>query len=82
MWKVHSTQSGALNDLYGQLLSGTRGRDAPGVRKIEFLGWESVTDQGTEGGTRTHKPLRIADFESAASAIPPLRLAARSDWQV
>ncbi len=28
---------------------------------------------GTEGGTRTHKPLRIADFESAASAIPPLR---------
>ena len=29
---------------------------------------------GTEGGTRTHKPLRIADFESAASAIPPLRL--------
>ena len=32
---------------------------------------------GTEGGTRTHKPLRIADFESAASAIPPLRPDAR-----
>ncbi len=29
---------------------------------------------GTEGGSRTHKPCRIADFESAAFAIPPLRL--------
>ncbi len=26
----------------------------------------------TEGGTRTHKPVRTADFESAAFAIPPL----------
>ncbi len=30
----------------------------------------------TEGGTRTHKPFRVADFESAAFAIPPLRLGA------
>ena len=29
---------------------------------------------GTEGGTRTHKPFRAADFKSAASAIPPPRL--------
>ncbi len=28
----------------------------------------------TEGGTRTLTPFRTADFESAASAIPPLRL--------
>ena len=26
-----------------------------------------------EGGTRTHTPLREADFKSAASAIPPPR---------
>src|SRR5690606_13576369 len=28
---------------------------------------------GAEGGTRTHTVLRPADFESAASTIPPLR---------
>ncbi len=28
---------------------------------------------GAEGGIRTHTPLRAADFESAASTIPPLR---------
>ena len=28
---------------------------------------------GTGGGSRTHTALRPADFESAASAIPPLR---------
>src|SRR5262245_15213099 len=28
---------------------------------------------GAGGGSRTHTPLRAADFESAASAIPPLR---------
>jgi hypothetical protein len=27
----------------------------------------------TEGGSRTHTPLRTLDFESSASAIPPLR---------
>ena len=32
------------------------------------------TGLGTEGGTRTLTPFRTADFESAASAIPPLRL--------
>ena len=32
-------------------------------------------EPGTEGGTRTLTPLRTADFESAASTIPPLRLA-------
>ena len=30
-------------------------------------------NQDTEGGTRTHTPLRAPDFESGASAIPPLR---------
>lgn len=35
----------------------------------------SIIPLGTEGGTRTHKPFRVADFESAAFAIPPLRLA-------
>jgi hypothetical protein len=33
---------------------------------------------GTEGGSRTHKPVRTADFESAAFAIPPLRLDSRA----
>ena len=28
---------------------------------------------GAGGGSRTHTPLRATDFESAASAIPPLR---------
>ena len=28
---------------------------------------------GAEGGTRTHTLLRAADFESAASTVPPLR---------
>ena len=32
-----------------------------------------VIPASTEGGTRTHKPFRTADFESAASASPPLR---------
>ncbi len=30
---------------------------------------------GAEGGTRTHTPFQVADFKSAASAIPPPRLA-------
>src|SRR5882757_9915382 len=30
---------------------------------------------GAGGGSRTHTALRPTDFESAASAIPPLRLA-------
>jgi integrase len=37
---------------------------------------KSSQNQGvsrTEGGTRTLTPFRMADFESAASAIPPLR---------
>ncbi len=34
----------------------------------------SRCEQSAEGGTRTHTPLRIPDFESSASAIPPLRL--------
>ena len=28
---------------------------------------------GAGGGSRTHTPLRAEDFESSASAIPPLR---------
>ena len=31
------------------------------------------SDRGAGGGTRTHTLLRAADFESAASTIPPLR---------
>ena len=27
---------------------------------------------GARGGTRTHTPFRTTDFESVASAIPPL----------
>ena len=38
---------------------------------------------GAEGGIRTHTPLRAADFESAASTIPPLRrcvLCEKREW--
>src|SRR5216684_7627196 len=34
-----------------------------------------IFKSGAGGGSRTHTPLRATDFESAASAIPPLRLA-------
>jgi site-specific DNA recombinase len=34
---------------------------------------QCVHFHGAEGGTRTHTPLRILDFESSASTIPPLR---------
>lgn len=33
---------------------------------------EDFTIVGTKGGSRTHTPFRIFDFESNASAIPPL----------
>ncbi len=33
----------------------------------------SAIPSSTEGGSRTHNPVRRADFESAAFAIPPLR---------
>jgi hypothetical protein len=39
--------------------------------------WESldgISRIRAEGGSRTHTPLRAAVFETAASAIPPLRL--------
>jgi transcriptional regulator with XRE-family HTH domain len=29
---------------------------------------------GAEGGTRTHTPVKVADFKSAASSVPPPRL--------
>src|SRR5262249_9863951 len=34
---------------------------------------KSLPCLSAEGGTRTHTPLRTPDFESGASAIPPLR---------
>ena len=34
--------------------------------------------RSTEGGSRTHTPFRTLDFESSASAIPPLRRVDRS----
>ncbi len=37
-------------------------------------------ERSTEGGTRTLTPVRTADFESAASAIPPLRPVNRGVW--
>src|SRR5690606_14671557 len=37
----------------------------------------SKGSQRARGGTRTHTPSRTADFESAASAIPPPGPAAR-----
>lgn len=42
--------------------------DVNSARKTMFENYS------TEGGTRTHTPLRTLDFESSASAIPPLRL--------
>ena len=37
------------------------------------LGYQGRIRSGTGGGSRTHMPLRAPDFESSASAIPPLR---------
>ena len=34
----------------------------------------SCLEIGAGRGTRTHTPVRVADFKSAASAIPPSRL--------
>ena len=33
-----------------------------------------VKEVGAGRGTRTHTPVKVADFKSAASAIPPSRL--------
>ncbi|GDY10681.1 hypothetical protein LBMAG52_41690 [Planctomycetia bacterium] len=35
--------------------------------------WTMPEKKSAEGGSRTHTPVRIRDFESRASAIPPLR---------
>lgn len=37
---------------------------------------------GAQGGTRTHTPFRTTDFESVASAIPPLGPGLKSVQQV
>jgi hypothetical protein len=50
------------------------GKDVAPVLKLQTL----AVLLGTEGGSRTHKPVRTADFESAAFAIPPLRLDSRA----
>ncbi len=34
---------------------------------------QGLTENGAEGGSRTHTWLPTEDFESSASAIPPLR---------
>ncbi len=49
-------------------------RREPAVRRGRARPVPSTMLRGTEGGTRTLKPFRVADFESAAFAIPPLRL--------
>ena len=44
--------------------------------KSRALGlYQNSVIYGADGGTRTHTLLRAADFESAASAIPPHRRA-------
>src|SRR5579862_9038526 len=45
-----------------------------GLQKI-FRSPETFRKAGAGGGSRTHTALRPTDFESAASAIPPLRRA-------
>lgn len=54
------------------MLSGLGARSV--VRAVKLQSF----DQGTEGGSRTHKPVRTEDFESSAFAIPPLRLNSRA----
>ena len=61
-WGIHAARLGT-----GQGLSAT---------KQGLTGTQEDTSgrvSGAEGGIRTHTPLRAADFESAASTIPPLR---------
>ncbi len=45
--------------------------NAPGCRGIRY---EVLSISGAEGGIRTHTPVKVADFKSAASTIPPSRL--------
>jgi hypothetical protein len=47
--------------------------DAPSTDVAKAVATGSPERKNTEGGTRTHTPLRALDFESSASAIPPLR---------
>jgi hypothetical protein len=49
-----------------------RATGSGGAPKGVILESEQI-EIGTGGGSRTHTALRPADFESAASAIPPLR---------
>ena len=48
-------------------------------RSFETLGSERF-ENGADGGSRTHTPLRATEFESVASAIPPHRRTCPRMW--
>ena len=59
-------------------------RDQAFLREVRSAAWQLRESSGrrgpgTEGGTRTLTFFRTADFESAASTVPPLRLARDGD---
>ncbi len=47
-------------------------KDQNKLKNVGYVGSNSFTN-GASGETRTRTPLRAADFESAASTIPPPR---------
>ncbi len=69
------TQRAATRELVAALVAGALSR-APA--KAPPRRASTGKDASTEGGTRTLTPFRTADFESAASTVPPLRLACAS----
>lgn len=81
---VHQTNvsRGTLNRSLREL--GSRSRDSRRCKCESFARFQRKRQarkkprrdaglSGAEGGTRTHTLLRAADFESAASTVPPLR---------
>ena len=55
--------------------SGAEGVNKTTINATSKDGPISYEEAGAGGGIRTHTPVKVADFKSAASAIPPPRLA-------
>ena len=55
-----------MPDVAARAATQDRNKKGPVIKQVLFY--------GPEGETRTRTPLRILDFESSASTIPPLRV--------
>ncbi len=57
-------------DLYQRYMGGVNKTPRTPPEKTASLG---MNDVGAGGGNRTHTPVKVADFKSAASTVPPPR---------